>query len=101
MTGTANTIVGGVRRTVSAGGSLDIPRATMYQVSNVGMIRLEILEVRIDAAPIEELPGSREEFTEIEKKTREVANGQLASHPKLSHVASHPRGAPASPIKQD
>jgi mannose-1-phosphate guanylyltransferase/mannose-1-phosphate guanylyltransferase/mannose-6-phosphate isomerase len=68
LKGTANTIVGGVRRIVNVGGSFHVPGAAMYQVSNVGKTPLEILEVRIDATPPEEVVESREEPTEVERE---------------------------------
>lgn len=46
LKGTANTIVGGVERTVREGGSLHVPRAAMYQFSNLDKVPLEIIEVR-------------------------------------------------------
>jgi len=68
LKGTANTIVGGVRRFINTGGSFHVPEAAMYQVSNVGKTPLEILEVRIDATSIKEVIESREESGEVEKE---------------------------------
>jgi mannose-1-phosphate guanylyltransferase/mannose-1-phosphate guanylyltransferase/mannose-6-phosphate isomerase len=68
LKGTANTIIGGIRRIVNVGGSFQVSSATMYQVSNLGMTPLEILEARIDAAPVEEVLKSRQEPTELEKE---------------------------------
>lgn len=72
LKGTANTIIGGVRRVVNVGGSFQVSRATMYQVANVGKAPLEILEARIDAAPVEEVIKSRQEPTELEKEQARV-----------------------------
>jgi mannose-1-phosphate guanylyltransferase/mannose-6-phosphate isomerase len=47
LKGTANTIIGGVERTVREGGSLHIPHAATYQLSNLGIVPLEIIEVRM------------------------------------------------------
>lgn len=46
LKGTASTIVGGIERTVREGGSLHVPGAAMCQLSNLGNIPLEIIEVR-------------------------------------------------------
>lgn len=49
LKGTASTIVGGIERTVGEGGSLHVPRAAIYQLSNLGKVPLEIIEVRTGA----------------------------------------------------
>ena len=48
LKGTANTIIEDVERIVREGGSLHVPRAAMYQLSNLGKVPLEIIEVRTD-----------------------------------------------------
>ncbi len=53
LKGAANTIVAGIQRTVREGGSFHVPRATMYQLSNLGKVPLEIIEVRTDAGSAE------------------------------------------------
>lgn len=68
LKGTANTIIGGVRRIVNVGGSFQVSSAAMYQVANVGKTSLEILEARIDAAPVEEVIKSSQEPTELERE---------------------------------
>jgi mannose-1-phosphate guanylyltransferase/mannose-1-phosphate guanylyltransferase/mannose-6-phosphate isomerase len=68
LSGTANTVIGGVQRIVNVGGSFHIPRAVMYQVSNVNKTPLEILEVRVDATPIEGVDESGEELVEVERE---------------------------------
>jgi mannose-1-phosphate guanylyltransferase / mannose-6-phosphate isomerase len=72
LKGTASTIIDGVPRIVNVGGSFNIPRAVMYQVSNVNKTPLEILEVRIDAMPLEEVVESREEPPKSKKNRREM-----------------------------
>lgn len=54
LKGAANTIVAGIQRTVREGGSFHVPRATMYQLSNLGKVPLEIIEVRTDADSAED-----------------------------------------------
>lgn len=68
LKGTANTLIGGVRRIVNVGELYHVPGAAMYQTANVGKTPLEILEVRIDTTPIEEAIKSREEPTEVLKE---------------------------------
>jgi mannose-1-phosphate guanylyltransferase/mannose-6-phosphate isomerase len=68
LKGTANTIVGGVRRIVNVGGSFQVRQAVMYQVANAGKTALEILEARIDATRVGAVVVPGEEPTELERE---------------------------------